>query len=137
MYKPFKKAKAKHLKLGQMGEDAACRLIKAKGMEVLARNYRCKKGEIDIIARDGKIICFVEVKTRSISTKSRPGKGLTNKQKKRIYNASKRYLKELDQTEAICRYDLIELRFDTYDFCEARYWPRHFSSHKIKALFSE
>jgi len=137
MFKPFRKAKAKHLKLGQKGEDAACALIKAKGMEVLLRNYRCKKGEIDIIARDGRIICFVEVKTRSRTTLSRPSKGLKPKQKERIYRASKYYLKKLGNPQAVCRYDLVELRYDTFDFCEARLWPSHFSKPQKEIFFEE
>lgn len=137
MFKPFKKARAKHLKLGQRGEDAACAFLKAKGMEVLLRNYRCKKGEIDIIARDGSIICFVEVKTRAKRTLSRPAKGLRQKQKERIYRASKYYLKKLGNPRAVCRYDLIELRCDRFDFCEARLWPAHFGQPQKRVFLEE
>lgn len=137
MFKPFKKARAKHLLLGNKGEDAACALLKAKGMEILLRNYRCKRGEIDIIARDGKIICFVEVKTRSKTTLSRPVKGLKSKQKERIYKASKYYLKKLGNPKTISRYDLVELRYDTFDFCEARLWPAHFGKPQKHVFLEE
>lgn len=127
MIKPFKKVRAKHIILGKKGENAACKLLKAKGIDILVRNYRCKAGEIDIIARDGSIICFIEVKTRSKTTRSRPAKGLSQKQKSRIYNSSKHYIRALGQPKVACRYDLIELRYNKYDFCEARHWPNHFS----------
>lgn len=130
MIKPFGKARAKHIKLGKLGETAACDLLTAKGFEVLMRNYRCKKGEIDIIARDGKVICFVEVKTRSHTTRSRPAKGLTKKQMGRIYWASKHYIKELNYPTVACRYDLVEIRVGKYDFCEARHWTNYFGKPK-------
>ena len=137
MFMPFKKAKAKHIQLGIKGENAACDLLRAKGFEILLRNYRCKKGEIDIIARDGSVICFVEVKTRAKTTRSRPAKGLTTKQKARIYKSSKNYIKELGSPKAVCRYDLIELRFDKYDFIEARFWPNHFTAPQKNIYFDE
>ena len=131
MFKPFHKAKARHLALGQKGEKIACDLLKAHKFEILIRNYRCKQGEIDIIARDGSVICFIEVKTRSKKTRSRPAKGLREKQKIRIYKSSKHYIKELGHPQIICRYDLIELRFDKYDLCEARLWPNHFQKNHL------
>ena len=51
--------------LGRWGEDVAVRHLEKAGYEVLARNWRCREGEIDIVARSGATICFVEVKTRS------------------------------------------------------------------------
>lgn len=50
--------------LGQAGEDAAARHLARQGMQVIARNWRCRYGEIDIIARDGSVLVFCEVKTR-------------------------------------------------------------------------
>lgn len=53
------------IKLGRAGEDAACALLLSKGFEILGRNVRNRLGELDIIARDGQVLVFVEVKTRS------------------------------------------------------------------------
>jgi putative endonuclease len=50
--------------LGQAGEEAACRYLMALGWQVLARNWRCPHGEVDIIARDGSALVFCEVRTR-------------------------------------------------------------------------
>ena len=51
--------------LGKMGEDLACAELGRRGYAVLARGYRTKYGEIDIVARDGETTVFVEVKTRA------------------------------------------------------------------------
>ena len=49
---------------GAEGEDLACRHLEAQGFAILARNYRCRSGEIDVVARDGSVTVFVEVKHR-------------------------------------------------------------------------
>ena len=51
--------------LGRYGEDLAVQHLQAAGLEVLARNWRCRAGELDVVARDGATLVFVEVKTRS------------------------------------------------------------------------
>ena len=53
-----------HIALGKFGEDTAVRLLEIKGYQILARNFRLKSGELDIVALDGLTIVFVEVKTR-------------------------------------------------------------------------
>ena len=60
----MKLARAAHLVLGRRGEEAAVRLLLAKGYTILARNWRVRSGELDIVARDGRTLVFVEVKTR-------------------------------------------------------------------------
>ncbi|AFV03148.1 Endonuclease [Dehalobacter sp. UNSWDHB] len=55
--------------LGQRGEDMALEHIKEAGLNIIQRNYRCPKGEIDIIARDGKTIVFIEVRLRSSNSR--------------------------------------------------------------------
>jgi putative endonuclease len=55
----------RHGTLGRSGEDAAVRLLEQRGYVVLARNVRLPGGEIDVIAKDGETIAFVEVKTRA------------------------------------------------------------------------
>ncbi len=50
--------------IGTTGETIACRFLEGKGYKIIERNYRCRSGEIDIIAMERKTLCFVEVKTR-------------------------------------------------------------------------
>ena len=51
--------------IGALAEERAALFLQARGMQILARNYRCRQGEIDLIARDGRYLVFVEVKYRS------------------------------------------------------------------------
>ena len=123
----YYKLKARHLRLGRRGEDIACNLLRAKMVDVLLRNFKCSKGEIDIIARDGAILCFVEVKTRRHSARYRPVSGLSSRQKDRIYRAAFTYLREIDQPVTPFRFDLIEVIFSRFDVKEIRHWPNHFT----------
>ena len=49
---------------GETAEERACGLLKSEGYEIVARNWRCRSGEIDVIAREGLILAFIEVKSR-------------------------------------------------------------------------
>jgi len=60
---PLSPRRPLHLRLGAHGEDAACAQLAASGYRILTRNYRCRQGEIDIVALDGEVLVFVEGKT--------------------------------------------------------------------------
>lgn len=126
----FKKARNAHLKLGNKGEKLACSYLKHQGIEILLRNYRNKKGEIDIIARDSGVICFIEVKTRSLKSKNRPADGLRYKQKLRISHSAKKYLNDIGYPKIPYRFDLIEIVMGSWDIVELRYWRNHFMEEK-------
>lgn len=55
---------ARHIRLGQYGEQLAAQHLVAGGMVLLERNWRCRQGEIDLVLRDGAVLVFCEVKTR-------------------------------------------------------------------------
>ena len=80
--------------LGRIGEDMAVRLLKAKGYVILERNYRCRTGEIDIIAARDRKISFIEVKTRSGYLYGRPCESVDKKKQKNIRNTAVSYLRE-------------------------------------------
>ncbi|PRY69944.1 putative endonuclease [Glaciihabitans tibetensis] len=63
--------------LGRRGEVLAVAHLEALGLEVIDRNWRCRQGEIDIVARDGAYVVFVEVKTRSSTSFGSPLQGIT------------------------------------------------------------
>jgi putative endonuclease len=126
MLAPFRKARAEHLRVGESGEKAACKLLKLKGCEILARNYKCNSGEIDIVARDGASLVFVEVKTRMKRTGLRPAAGLSFKQKNRIHRASLKYMRKIENPEIVHRYDLIEVVLTRWGVSELRHWKNHF-----------
>ena len=124
----FHQARAAHLRTGRRGEKLACALLQSKNCEILCRNYKVKSGEVDIVARDGGILAFVEVKTRRHTTRSRPAEGLSDKQKQRIYRAGMRYLKEIESPNVVYRFDLIEIIISPFRIHEARHWQGHFRS---------
>ena len=123
----YKTAKARHIKLGMRGEAIASAYLQSLKIEVLLRNYRNKRGEIDIIARDGAVICFIEVKTRRHTTRSRPAEGLSKTQQKRITHAAAAYLRTIGDPKVVFRFDLVEIVMGNWDVRELRYWRRHFS----------
>ncbi len=103
------KAYAAHLALGRRGEDAAVRLLQAKGYLILARNWRVRAGELDIVARDGRTLVFVEVKTLRHEGFYRPGDNLSPRQMRRNYRAALYYYRVIGRPALPGRFDLIEV----------------------------
>lgn len=130
----FARRRAAHLRVGRRGERLARRLLRELGMEVLGGNYRGPRGEIDIVARDGKLLCFVEVKTRRASSGARPAAGLVPAQKWRIVRTAERYLRQLGHPPVLYRFDLVEIVVDGWRVVEARHWPNEFSAARLKRL---
>ena len=73
--------------VGSCGEDAACEYLKAHGCEIVERNMRTRCGEIDIIARDGGCLVFVEVKTRGSDSFGTPAEAVTYYKRRNIIRA--------------------------------------------------
>ena len=82
------------IRLGDEGESTSVDFLKTKGYKILERNYRSKFGEIDIIAKEKDMLCFVEVKTRSSLTFGLPQEALIKKKRKHISRAALDYLNE-------------------------------------------
>ena len=82
---------------GQIGEYAAADVLRAKGYRVLRQNYRCRYGEIDIIAERGGDVSFVEVKTRQSFRFGRPCEAVTDEKKKHLRRAAHCFLDEMKQ----------------------------------------
>ena len=107
---PFKKRKAAHLELGEQGESRAARFLKKKGYKIIGRNVRCgKHDEIDLIARKGGHLIFVEVKTRRSTEFGRPYCAITPKKIKRLRRAAKTYLNQQKKIPAYFQFDVIEV----------------------------
>lgn len=106
-------------RIGARGERAAVALLVDEGCNVLLRNCHPKRGgELDIVAKDGEYLVFVEVKTRSRTPRSTeshlaPRKSLHQEQKKRIIRGAHAYLEELDHPPVKYRFDLIEVVLNT------------------------
>ena len=98
--------------LGKIGEDMAAEILRCKGYRILERNYRCRAGEIDIIADRYGELCFVEVKTRQGFNYGRPCEAVSYEKKKHIRSTAQQYLEELREQGMFPRrvdYQVIEV----------------------------
>lgn len=95
--------------IGDFGETAACRYLESKKIAVIKRNYHERGGEIDIIAKDGETIAFVEVKTRRSKAFGVPSEYVDRKKQEKIIRTAVRYL----GTDSIdMRFDVIEVMYE-------------------------
>lgn len=95
--------------VGGRGEEAAADFLKSAGYTILARNYRAKPGEIDIIAEKGGIVSFIEVKTRRSNIYGSPAEAVTYRKQGKILNTALCYLKQTGRTAAPLSFDVIEI----------------------------
>lgn len=96
-------------RLGEEGEARAADWLEGRGWRILARRWRCKLGEIDLIALDGDIMVFVEVKTRLSSRFGSPEESIRHAQKRRLVRAATAYLRCFGGAGRAARFDVIAL----------------------------
>ena len=94
---------------GRLAEDQATRFLEQRGLRVVARNYRCRGGEIDLIVRDGKTLVFVEVRLRRNLDFGGAGASITGTKQRRVILAARHYLAETAAGEDDCRFDCVLL----------------------------
>ena len=92
-----------------MGEALAANFLKEKGFDIVARNYRFRKAEIDLIARKENWLLFIEVKTRSSSHYGEPEEFVDIKKMNRIFDAAEEYIYATDWHGHI-RFDIISVK---------------------------
>jgi putative endonuclease len=93
---------------GAAAEALAARFLESQGLSVVARNYRCRGGEIDLVARDGSTLVFVEVRLRSGTAFGGAAASITAAKRRRLALAARHYLGRA-KTEPPCRFDAILL----------------------------
>ncbi|MCX8023913.1 MAG: YraN family protein [Thermanaerothrix sp.] len=96
--------------LGAWGEQQAIDYLVAHGLEVVERNYHTPYGELDLIAKQGGELIFVEVKTRSSDTFGWPELALTEQKRIHLLNAAMYYLQQHPEFEGNWRVDVIAIR---------------------------
>ncbi len=96
-------------RLGRAGEDAAARFLSSLGYRILARRYRVRAGEIDLVAEEGGTLVFVEVKTRSSLRWGSPGEAVDLRKRRRMARAAALYLSRVGAAERPCRFDIVEI----------------------------
>ena len=94
---------------GLEGEDLACRHLAAQGYAILARNFRCRSGEVDVVARDGAVTVFVEVKHRRGSGHGAGHESVTFGKRRRIVRAARIFASARGLTESPLRFDVISI----------------------------
>lgn len=93
---------------GSAAEDEAARLLARHGVRILARNYRTRFGEIDLVAQEGDVLLFVEVRLRTSEEYGGAASSITFGKRRRIEAAARHYLSRL-RREPPCRFDVITL----------------------------
>jgi len=96
-------------RLGQQGEAIAARHLQRCGYVILARNWRCPAGEIDIVARDGPTTVFVEVRARRSRRFGTPEESITASKQARLVAAAQTYLQEAGNPETAWRIDVVAI----------------------------
>ena len=115
-----------HLDLGRQGEDAAARLLEAKGLRILERNLRLGRLELDLVCEDGDTLVFVEVKTRAEGSLATPAQGLTAQKRSRLVRAAQAYLAQRDLWHQPCRLDLVAALFRAGQLHSIEHTPNAF-----------
>ena len=94
---------------GALGEDMACAYLKNQGFKILDRNYARPTGEIDIIAREGDVIAFVEVKARTSVRYGTPAEAVNRAKQAHILRTALLYIAERGLDDAPMRFDIVEV----------------------------
>ena len=101
--------------LGREAEEAACAWLRRRGWSLLQRNYRCREGEIDIIARRNGLTAFCEVRARTAGCLVTPAESVGPGKQRRLVKAARRWLQEMERRGVPCgecRFDVITVIAD-------------------------
>lgn len=121
-------------KTGDRGERAVVRFLKRRFYSIIERNFSCRWGELDIIARRGRYICFIEVKTRGENSFGRPADAVDKFKQSKIIKAAYFFLKQSGEySSCMPRFDVAEVYIiddkikinyidNAFDLNEENYW---------------
>ena len=98
---------------GKTGEDLACRELERRGYAIIARRYRSRLGEIDIVARDGGTLVFVEVKARQGRAFGDAAEAVTGMKRRRIAALAVDYMMRHHLSDCRCRFDVVTIHLDS------------------------
>lgn len=95
--------------LGRRGEDLACAELEKRGYVIVDRRFRTRCGELDIVARDGGVLVFVEVRARSSGNFGTPFESVTWKKRQRLSRMAVSYLSLKRLAGVACRFDVVSI----------------------------
>ena len=95
--------------LGKKGEEKALRFLKKKGYRIIEKNYVCKMGEMDIIAKDKDTLAFIEVKTRTSMAFGPPQLAVNSSKQRQLSKVALNYLKEKQLEDVKARFDVVAI----------------------------
>ena len=94
-------------RLGELGEQAAADALQKDGYRIVARNHRCRRGEVDLVAERGELLVFVEVRTRASSAFGAPQETVDPAKQRRVIAAARDFLARWRGPERGVRFDVI------------------------------
>ncbi|HSS44364.1 MAG TPA: YraN family protein [Thermoanaerobaculia bacterium] len=95
--------------VGQEWERLAEKKLKAAGYRVLERNFRTRVGELDFVAEQEGVLCFIEVKGRRTTQFGMPEEAVTGEKQRRIFRAAQAYLQRRRRPDVPCRFDVVAI----------------------------
>ena len=115
--------------IGDVGEEATAQFLIKNGYEILKRNYTVRGGEIDIIAKKGDLIAFVEVKTRRKNSTTTGEDAITKSKKQFIIRTAERFLMTLNEP-CDCRFDVAVAEVKDMKIMRLKYYVSAFDASK-------
>jgi putative endonuclease len=100
----------RRIQMGKLGEDLAVAYLQKAGYRILAQNYRCLYGEVDIIALDGDFIVFIEVKSRKSERFGQPQEAVGLEKQKKLSRISLHYLQQKRLENRNARFDVMAVK---------------------------
>jgi putative endonuclease len=110
--------------LGKKGERAARAFLERRGVRILAANYACAAGEIDLIGKERETILFVEVKTRTSAAFGPPQLAVHRRKQRQIVRAAEWFLSERRLPDVACRFDVLAVTYPRDEDAPAIQWVR-------------
>ena len=102
-----------NIELGNTGEELAVAHLRKNHYKIIERNYRCRFGEVDIVALDKKVLVFIEVKTRSSRRFGSPQTGVTPRKQRQLSKVALSYLQKHNSFNREARFDVVAVEMQT------------------------
>ena len=120
------KGEPEHLRRGRLGERAAKDFLRRRGLKFLTANFRSDRGEIDLVLREGEVLVFAEVKTRSSEEWTRPAAAVDARKRRLLSLTALDYLRLLKDPAVKFRFDIVEVLLADGAVREIRHLPNAF-----------